>query len=133
MRTIICQVCNEGFEAKRCDALKCKSCTSEWRKEWAKTEYAKNLRRQANRKVREVAFAGYGAYCKCCAEDIFEFLAIDHVNGGGREEREIMSTTQIARKIINENWPDTYQILCHNCNQAKGWYGVCPHELGRTA
>ena len=23
---------------------------------------------------------------------------------------------------------DRYQILCHNCNLAKYYYGVCPHE-----
>jgi hypothetical protein len=26
---------------------------------------------------------------------------------------------------------DLYQLLCHNCNQAKAWYGACPHQLKR--
>ena len=133
MNSLLCQECNTNFEAKRNDALKCRPCVNNWRKEWAKTKHAKELRRLANRRVREAALAGYGSVCNCCNEDTFEFLAIDHVNGGGRKEREVMSTVQIARKVINENWPDTYQVLCHNCNQAKGWYGICPHEKGRTA
>ena len=30
--------------------------------------------------------------------------------------------------IKDNNFPDGFQILCHNCNQAKGYYGICPHE-----
>ena len=86
------------------------------------------MRAQAHRRLRQEAFDGYGGCCSCCGEDIFEFLCLDHVNGGGRKERQIMSTYQIARKVINEGFPDTYQVLCHNCNQSKGWYGECPHQ-----
>ena len=132
MNSLLCQECNFNFEAKRNDALRCKPCVDNRRSQWQKTGHAKELRRLANRRVREAALAGYGSACNFCNEDTFEFLAIDHVDGGGRKERETMSTSQIARKVINENWPETYQVLCHNCNQAKGWYGACPHE-GRTA
>ena len=66
-------------------------------------------------------------------ENKFEFLALDHVNGGGREERKTRSTQQIALTAIREGFPDTYRVLCHNCNQAIGWYGKCPHENERTA
>ena len=27
---------------------------------------------------------------------------------------------------------DGYQLLCHNCNCAKGWYGACPHTEERV-
>lgn len=83
--------------------------------------------------IRKKAIAGYGGKCECCKEEAFEFLAIDHVNGGGRKEREKMSTDQIAKKIIAQDFPPEYRVLCHNCNQAKGWYGFCPHQWRRTA
>ena len=27
-----------------------------------------------------------------------------------------------------EKYPPGYQVLCHNCNLAKGFYGSCPHQ-----
>lgn len=26
------------------------------------------------------------------------------------------------------NYPKGFQVLCHNCNLAKGFYGKCPHQ-----
>lgn len=132
MNNLVCRDCTEDFTHKRNDVARCSDCSElrkqQYAKEYRTSEHAKALRAAAYRKVREAAFAGYGGACACCDEDTFEFLALDHVNGGGRKERETLCTYQIARKIINEGWPDTYQVLCHNCNQAKGWYGECPHR-----
>jgi hypothetical protein len=71
------------------------------------------------------------------------FLTLDHVNGGragyrnenGRSERRSGSTgTQIYRKCKRENYdPSEYQILCMNCNHAKGIYGECPHKSGKDS
>jgi hypothetical protein len=83
--------------------------------------------------VRQKAFDGYGGKCNCCGEKQFEFLALDHVNGGGRAERQKLSTRQIADKVIKQNFPPEYRVLCHNCNQSHGWYGYCPHEKEKTA
>lgn len=33
--------------------------------------------------------------------------------------------------VINNNFPSGHQVLCHNCNLAKGFYGECPHETAR--
>ncbi len=83
--------------------------------------------------MRQQAFDGYGGKCDCCGESRFEFLALDHVNGGGRIEREKLSTRQIADKVIKLGFSKDYRVLCHNCNQSIGWYGFCPHEKERTA
>lgn len=29
---------------------------------------------------------------------------------------------------IKNDFPDVFQVLCHNCNQAIGYYGSCPHK-----
>lgn len=30
--------------------------------------------------------------------------------------------------IIKNKFPKKFQLLCHNCNQAIGYYGSCPHR-----
>jgi hypothetical protein len=89
--------------------------------------------KKAHAKLRFEVLAAYsrdGApECSCCGETTLEFLALDHVNGDGaahRKEigRHALSTYRWAKK--NE-YPSTLQVLCHNCNLAKGFYGQCPH------
>lgn len=68
--------------------------------------------------------------CKCCGERELKFLAIDHINGGGgKERRETRSRggTKTYRMLKQNNYPSGYQVLCHNCNMAKGFWGTCPH------
>lgn len=71
--------------------------------------------------------------CACCGESHFEFLTIDHIDGGGLQhrKRENMNGGQeLARWLRRNDYPDGFQILCMNCNFAKGHYGRCPHESG---
>lgn len=65
--------------------------------------------------------------CACCGEQTYEFLAIDHINGGGTKERKI-AYGNICQFLWNKQLPEGYQVLCHNCNMAKGLYGECPHK-----
>jgi hypothetical protein len=133
MKDVSCKFCNAVFQSTRLDAKRCESCRQKYLQEYRRKEETKLRRKQSNRRIRERLFAGYGGKCVCCGENKFEFLALDHVNGGGREERKTRSTQQIALTAIREGFPDTYRVLCHNCNQAIGWYGSCPHEKERTA
>jgi len=134
MKQVTCKFCNNLFQAKRSDAVRCSACREEYLKVYRRKEETLQRRREQTRKLRETALNGYGHKCACCGESRFEFLAIDHVNGGGSKERKTMSPSQIANKAINEGFPPMYQLLCHNCNCAKGWYGVCPHQTEkRTA
>jgi hypothetical protein len=80
------------------------------------------------RKYRAEALAAYGNKCACCGETEPAFLSFDHINGGGERERKVgMQGTTLYRRIIKDR-PSDVQILCHNCNMAKGFYGTCPHE-----
>jgi hypothetical protein len=76
--------------------------------------------------------AGYGGECACCGEDEPMFLTIDHVNGNGAEERRVYKgghTSAFLRMIIDEGFPDRYQLLCWNCNCGRHRNGgVCPHQ-----
>lgn len=59
--------------------------------------------------------------CKCCGEDEHYFLTIDHINGGGRKERNENKVygAEFHRWLIKNNFPEGYQVLCFNCNCSK--------------
>lgn len=74
-----------------------------------------------------------GVRCRCCGESIYEFLAFDHIHGGGNKDRggRLRSTayTQIRLWLYEPDIEQKIQVLCHNCNMAKGRVGICPHAL----
>lgn len=87
-------------------------------------------RQKAKREARwRAVISAYGGHCACCGEEEREFLALDHVNGGGHQERKTLGPTKYYTAIFNASHPDPkFRILCHNCNMARGFYGYCPHE-----
>jgi hypothetical protein len=67
--------------------------------------------------------------CACCGEAEIQFLSLDHINGGGNACRKKHgSGVQIYSKLRREGYPPGFQILCFNCNMAKGFWGSCPHK-----
>lgn len=73
-------------------------------------------------------YSGNDPKCACCGERELKFLAIDHKNNDGAAHRRAVGPSSAVYKWIVENgFPDGFQILCHNCNMAKGIYGECPH------
>jgi hypothetical protein len=90
------------------------------------------LRERANAKNREIrkdVLKHYGDRCACCGETEPKFLAIDHINGrGDKNNRDKRVTASFYRWIQKNDYPKDLQILCHNCNCAKGFYGECPHQ-----
>lgn len=112
------EFCKEGHSnwVERHGRRWCSDCRSLW-----------NI--ASRRRLRVEALAHYGPSCQCCGETRFEFLAFDHINGGGSAHLKSLNGTHIDQWLKNNNWPEGFQVLCHNCNMAKGWYGMCPHEL----
>ena len=77
--------------------------------------------------------------CHCCGlNSHLDFLSLDHIAGKKEmdSEHELVKLGYSSLKrekdlqywIIKNNFPKGFQILCHNCNSAKGFYGKCPHE-----
>lgn len=131
INTITCTVCEVSFaSAKRSDTKYCDKCrrTKSPTALWGSTDRGRAMRAARHREIREKAYSGYGGSCTCCGESEFEFLCLDHVNGGGAADRRKRSTWQIARYVIDNKWPDSFTVLCHNCNLAKGFFGMCPHK-----
>ena len=96
-----------------------------------KEKQRKNERRRAYaRKIR--VFEHYGGSppkCACCGETHLEFLSLDHINGGGNKHRkEVGFGSQLYSWLIKNKFPSGFQVLCFNCNCAKGFFGYCPHQ-----
>lgn len=70
--------------------------------------------------------------CRCCGESTYAFLSLDHINGGGTQHRKNLGSKYILSDLIGRGFPSGYQVLCHNCNQAKGFYGKCPHQWSKA-
>ncbi|KKN31249.1 hypothetical protein LCGC14_0825930 [marine sediment metagenome] len=84
-------------------------------------------RRDWQRRVRLEAISHYGGRCACCGESEEAFLALDHINGGGNRHRRENKIGLLSYWVRKEGYPDGFQVLCHNCNQAKTQRGACPH------
>lgn len=125
-----CSSCGESREgrlfppdSRKPDGLgtHCRVC----HRKWSSASTAKRRRR-----VIEHYKAGEIVCCACCGETEYKFLALDHIDGGGNRHRAsigIKSGATMYAWIENNNFPPLFQILCHNCNMAKGYFGKCPH------
>ena len=85
-------------------------------------------------KLKNEVFNAYGGIkCACCGESYIEFLTIDHVNNDGIHHKSKagyrFTGTHLYVWLKKHNYPSGFQVLCMNCNWAKGHYGKCPHQL----
>lgn|SRR3990167_5983455 len=125
---------------------RCRPChnaySNEWRRKNKKKAHVIAMRYRdrikpewlAKQKVyrEHIRFAALKAYsngkpaCACCNEKILQFLCIDHTKGGGNKHRKEIGN--IYRWLRREKYPKGFRVLCHNCNLAIGFYGICPHQ-----
>lgn len=92
-----------------------------------------NEAKDRRRALRRQVIAAYGGRCECCWESGWEFLSVDHKNGGGNKHREALGGSySFYRWLRDSGFPtDEYRLLCMNCNFAIGKSGYCPHEVAR--
>jgi hypothetical protein len=90
--------------------------------------------REAYRALRLKVVAIYGGRCVCCGEIEPDFLSLDHINNDGGQQRSggNRSGSALYKYALKER-PQDLQLLCYNCNCARGHYGVCPHKRGNGA
>ena len=87
--------------------------------------------RERHRVKRLLVLEKYGGKCKCCGETELKFLEIDHVNNDGAAHRN-RGSWWIVDYLKKRGYPKKgFQLLCSNCNMAKGRYGECPHAVGK--
>lgn len=87
---------------------------------------SKRQREDAKRQV----FNYYGSSCSCCGESCELFLTVDHVAGGGKKHRKTVGAQTICVWLVNNGFPEGFQVLCWNCNSGRALNGgVCPHQM----
>lgn len=114
-------------------------------KDCRKNNYNKNISPEKKKiygrikilNIKEEIIIAYGAKCACCDENIWQFLAIDHIKGQGNEHRSSIGRSGGApffRWLKAQDFPqDNFRLLCHNCNCSSGYYGFCPHQYASTS
>lgn len=133
---------------------RCKKCVNRLSNEWARNNpekaNAKSARHRAKvglptynarmrafqkknyPKIKAKVFDHYGWQCACCGEACRTFLQIDHIHNNGAQHRKelgMSAGTSFYYWLINNNFPDSYQTLCVNCNWGKLQNnGICPHK-----
>jgi hypothetical protein len=140
MTTKICASCKQEMNVKAfsknsrsSDGLqsRCKVCCAQYGRAYYRqhVDEAKQYAKDRRKRLQDEVFSAYGEICVCCGESNRAFLTIDHVDGGGTQHRrDIGSADSLYLTIIREGFPDDYQVLCYNCNNAKHRFGVCPHQ-----
>jgi hypothetical protein len=107
--------------------------------------------KKSQQKQRWIVLIHYGGNppkCACCGESNYEFLTMDHINGGGIKHRIEISNGKGAsylqfqgrrynprafyKWLIDNNFPEGFRVLCMNCNHSYGHYGHCPHSSGHS-
>lgn len=84
---------------------------------------------QVRAMYRESVLEQFGKVCVCCGETEYDFLTLDHIHGGGEAERRKYNGWVFWCMVLKKGCPkDIYQVLCMNCNWAKGTSGECPHK-----
>jgi hypothetical protein len=100
----------------------------------SKKQTAQEDNRRNYLELRNAIFDAYGRKCVCCNESVPEFLSIDHINGGGNQERlKAGRGVRLWRILRKRGFPPGYRTLCYNCNNAIAYYKICPHALSAQA
>lgn len=122
-------LCPCGLRQPREGRVKCEICAERAKQGYLKNpvpakERAKALYARRRTKVLEA----YGGKCICCGESFQPFLCLDHINGEGHQhQQKVGKGTNFYAWVIKNGYPQNLlQILCANCNQAKGTKAVCP-------
>ena len=127
----------ERWKAKNPDLARQRA--AEWYRE--NRDMVRARERERYRELKDQVYAAYGNRCACCGETEPMFLSIDHVHNDGNERRKALrygfgrraGGVRLYTTIAELGFPDTYQILCMNCNWGKARNdGVCPHETAKV-
>lgn len=94
----------------------------------AKKRNYKNRLRQRLIK-RDLVLKHYDGKCACCGETEPLFLTIDHIAGNGALHRRQIGRSDMWKWLVDNEFPDGFQLLCFNCNAGKYRNGgICPHK-----
>lgn len=128
----LCTSCVETAEPRRTLCRKCLDKASarerDKRKDPQVREAYNAKQRESFRRRRIEAINLYGGKCTCCGESETDFLSFDHINNDGAQQRKRIAPGGHLFGYLLKHKPSDIQVLCHNCNMARYFYGVCPHQ-----
>lgn len=58
-------------------------------------------------------------HCVGCGNSTIEVLTIDHIEEDGAEHRKHVRTNRLGEWLKRAGYPEGFQVLCWNCNNAK--------------
>lgn len=121
-----------GGTQKRCPPCR-KRVRAAWYQAHQEVELARSIRDYQAAKAK--VYDHYGEKCACCGETEPAFLCLDHVNDDGYAWRKALfngknvgSGAKVYREIIRQGFPESFQVLCQNCNWGKRQPDGCPHQ-----
>jgi hypothetical protein len=74
--------------------------------------------RMHRRRRRRELIEAFGGECVECGFDDERALQIDHLNGGGNQQRKGFSNASAYYRYVLSH-QEEFQLLCANCNQIK--------------
>jgi len=104
---------------------RCQICIDK-RNEWyqgSTTQEKDKVRRDGH---RAAVIEHYGGKCIECDESRPLRLAIDHMNNDGNKHRKKINKcgSGFFKWLVDNDFPEGFQVLCHNCNVEKHLKGV---------
>jgi len=57
--------------------------------------------------------------CKWCGFNDIRALVIDHIGNDGSSNRKTLMSSSIYAYLKKNDFPNGFQVLCHNCNWIK--------------
>lgn len=123
------QLKNQGWPQGRLRVL-CYNCNLGLALRRAMNVHQPERQKRYVRGIKSEVIKAYGSQCACCGESNPLFLSIDHIDGGGQEDRKKYGRGRVFYQHLKSiGYPkDNYRLLCHNCNASLGHYGYCPHR-----
>ena len=92
--------------------------------------HVKDFLKNHLRRIRRATLEALGGKCVRCEFSDFRALQIDHINGGGSQERKTLAFRGTFHKHVLKSFlakEGKYQLLCANCN----WIKRCENkEIG---
>ena len=131
-----CDICDKNFYVRPGQVKKRFCCSTKCGYErLTKYKYGNSVEREDSvgetkkqkmgdyrRRLRKAVLDALGGVCVKCDYDDSRALQIDHIDGGGKEERKSIPNTWKFYQVVIDSFQkeeNKYQLLCANCNQIK--------------
>jgi len=114
--------------------VKDRAFVAEWRRSGNRPARWERATRQELRAKALRVYGGDPPKCACCGETNELFLVLDHVDGGGKRDRDQHKGLGYYRGLITER-RSNIRVLCSNCNSVMvlGAVRCRGHESGGIA